>query len=163
MATNNSPLPLAPRRARLLLALTAALFFAWLGWLAYLALTTTRPIVLSRPQFLAAHVDVIATVSDKDGRPDSHAKVEKVPWSRDDRLRLETGQALEVVNLPQVTRQDGWDGPGEYILPLVKERGGYAIAAIGASPGLSPGSAAPRIYRLTPETLAQLKLIRVPN
>ncbi len=163
MATNNTVPPSPSRgalRARLLLGLTAFLFSAWIGWLAYLAFTTTRPITLSRPQFLTAHVDVIATVAAKDDRPDPQVKVATVLWSRDPQVRPQAGQPLVVGNLSQVTQNDGWDGPGDYILALSMDGAGYTLAPIGVSPGFSSGSAPPRIYRVTRDTRAQHKLIR---
>jgi hypothetical protein len=53
------------RRTRL--AVAAGLFAAWIGWLAFLAATTTHPVVLSRPQFLVSNLYVIA---DLKGGPD---------------------------------------------------------------------------------------------
>src|SRR5262245_56647666 len=47
-----------PSRVRL--AVCALLFLGWIGWLVYLSATTTRPVVLSRPQFLAADLYVVA-------------------------------------------------------------------------------------------------------
>src|SRR5262245_50028002 len=47
-----------PSRVRL--AVCALLFLGWIGWLVYLSATTTRPVVLSRPQLLAADLYVIA-------------------------------------------------------------------------------------------------------
>jgi hypothetical protein len=44
------------------LALTAVLFLGWIGFLAYLAATTTNPVVLERPQFLTADLVVLADV-----------------------------------------------------------------------------------------------------
>jgi len=43
------------------------LFLAWISWLAYLAATTTHPLVLSRPQFLVTDLDVIAEVGGDEG------------------------------------------------------------------------------------------------
>lgn len=160
MATNNltpgRPLP----RSRLFLTVSAVLFAAWIGWLAYLASTTTRPTILSRPQFLSAQLDVIAQLGEKDDHPDPSVAVAKIAWSRDPALNPPENQSITVANLPRVTAKEGWSGPGTYILPLVKDNGGYALAPLGASPGFSASSAPPRIYTATPETLAQLRQIR---
>ena len=163
MATNNPPPPARPlRRSRPLLVGTALLFAAWIGWLAYLAVTTTRPIVLSRPQFLSSQVDVIGEIGELGGRPDPAVVVERVRWMREPGLAPQEQQQITVSNLVQVGTKEGWSGPGTYILPLVKENGTYALAPLGASPG-SPGRAAPHIYRVTPDTLAQLDQIRGPR
>jgi hypothetical protein len=68
------------KRARVRLAITAALFFAWIGYLVYLAATTTRPIVLSRPQFLAANLYVIADLRDRADGPDPTLLTEISGW-----------------------------------------------------------------------------------
>ena len=47
--------------AALRLAVTAVLFVGWVGYLAYLVVKTSNPVVLSRPQFLVSEMDVIAT------------------------------------------------------------------------------------------------------
>lgn len=147
-------------RARLRLILSAALFLSWIGWLAYLALTTTRPIVLSRPQFLASQFDVVAAVSDVGGRPAAGVSVERVAWPADGAAQKLAGQSITVANLAAVAKEDGWDGPGSYILPLVKEGNEYQLAPVALSPGLSERKARPRIYRATPQTLGQLTQIR---
>ena len=98
--------------ARLRLAAAAALFLGWIGYLAYLALTTTRPVVLSRPQFLAAQLDVIATVAENDGRPDPVVRVQRVQWAANGIEANLSGQTTKVANLPSATKEDGWAGPG---------------------------------------------------
>src|SRR5262245_40293137 len=57
------------RRRKTLLGVAAALFLLWIGWLVYLAATTTHPIVLSRPQLLVAELVVIADVREGSSGP----------------------------------------------------------------------------------------------
>jgi hypothetical protein len=67
------------------LVLSAVLFAAWIGYLAYLALTTTDPIVLSRPQFLDADLYVVADVPADPAASDYPAgivSVKEVIWAR---------------------------------------------------------------------------------
>ncbi len=66
------------KRARVRLAVTASLFLAWIGYLVYLAATATRPVVLSRPQFLAADLYVIAELRDGAAVPDPTVVAERV-------------------------------------------------------------------------------------
>ncbi|HYV38204.1 MAG TPA: hypothetical protein VE988_21140 [Gemmataceae bacterium] len=69
------------------LALSAILFAAWIGYLAYLAATTTDPIVLSRPQFLDADLYVVADVNADATAPDQPVNVvsiKKVIWARNE-------------------------------------------------------------------------------
>src|SRR5207244_858734 len=83
------------RRSRLLLALAAGLFAAWIAYLAFLALTTSHPTVLSRPQFLVADLWVIADVDDLD-KP---VKVVEVPFVQKGEAP-EKGTKIELGNLP---------------------------------------------------------------
>src|SRR5262245_23972414 len=102
--------------ARLRLGVAAAVFAAWVGFLGYLALTTTRPVVLSRPQFLAAEAYVLAELQATDkGEPSVHVRVKEVFWSKDG---AGPKGELTVSNLPGSPTIQGWNGPGEYVLAL---------------------------------------------
>jgi len=65
------------------LAVTAVLFLAWIGYLVYLAAMTTRPVVLSRPQFLVAELYVIAELRTglTEAVPAEEATIREVVWS----------------------------------------------------------------------------------
>jgi hypothetical protein len=154
--------------ARIRLYLTAGLFLGWLGWLAYLAITAGTlpvsrkpPVILSRPQLLVSKLDVIADVKAADGRPDRTVTIVAVQWPLDERDKRQ-GEQITVTNLDRCT---GWDGPGEYILPLEPSGKEYEVAPVPPSPGY-PGARSPgplRIYRRTPETLRQLETIPKPE
>jgi hypothetical protein len=147
------------KSAMVRLALAAAAFVAWLGYLAFLALTTSRPIVLSRPQFLVSSLDVIAEVEEADGRPGPVVIVREVHFPAD---RTEfVDQPLTVRNLPGLTSAQGWTGPGLYILPLVAVGKDYEVAPLPPSPGFNAGQ--PRIYPLTPHTRGQLAQVPKPQ
>jgi hypothetical protein len=149
---------------RFFLLYTSALFVIWIGCLGYLAVThghwkedlTER--VLSRPQFLISQLDIIAKL---DSPNDSEITVGKVVHNRTGK-DIDPGQQLNIKNLGEC---EGWKGPGEYILPLVKadaEGKTYRVAEVPRSPGsktLPPGIYELRIYKLTPETSAQLNQI----
>src|SRR5262245_41493868 len=129
------------RSATKRLVLTATLFAAWIGWLAYLAATTTRPIILSRPQFLVSGLDLIAELSEKDDRPAPEVTVAEVVWPREDPDGLR-GKQIAVTNLPQLSAAQGWQGPGRYILALVPEgkdgaHATYQVVPTPPSPGFS--------------------------
>jgi hypothetical protein len=96
------------------LALAAALFAAWMGYLGYLVYTlpgpTNNPVVdalrpvpndlpavLSRPQFLVSALDVVGTVEDKDGQ----VKVREVLYSKG-KSPPEPDASIRVVNLDKV-------------------------------------------------------------
>jgi hypothetical protein len=147
--------------ARMRLVIAAALFAAWLGWLAYLAATTTRPVVLSRPQFLVSTLDVVADVRAADAEPAADVIVRKVHWPLQDRQGL-VDKEIHVVNLADCI---GWAGPGSYILPLVRDGDAYRVAAIPPSPGYNAlnDQAAVRVYPATEEALHQLDEIRKPD
>jgi hypothetical protein len=148
------------KRARLYVS--AALFLAWLSWLCYLVLATTRPIVLSRPQFLVSTLDVIAHVDAVNGKPDPRVQIEEVHWPAGRRI----GPAITVANLEQcnVRTRDGAWHTGNYILPLIGDHGKYRVAEIPASPGYHPDFAdsRPRAYEANAQTRRQLDEIRKP-
>jgi hypothetical protein len=152
-----------PSRVRL--AVCALLFLGWLGWLAYLAATTTRPVVLSRPQFLAADLYVIAELhaDAADGKlPAKEVTVRQVVWSSARAADYE-GKSLIVDNLPLVKGPaQGWVGPEEYILALThrKTDGHYVITSVPRSPGYDPElqrSVPVRIYAATPTARRELQ------
>jgi hypothetical protein len=152
------------------LILAASLFLAWMGWLAYLARTTTNPIVLSRPQFQVSNLDVIAEVGQKDDGPDSEVKVLEVAWASDNQDDALKSQTIHVSNLSEMGKDQGWQGPGRYILPLQKMGFGkpaqYKVAPIPGSPGFPRPKKegqnrqdSPRIYPATPDAEDQLRVI----
>src|SRR5437763_542291 len=117
--------------ARWRLILAAGLFVAWLGYLTFLAIQTTHPIVqfspfevkktgpvvLSRPQLLVATLVVIADVqADASGEPLKEVEVIEVLWPAP--APVQPDQRLRLSNL---VGAEGWRGPGRYLLPLVKD------------------------------------------
>jgi hypothetical protein len=172
------------RRSGWRLALAAALFAVWIGYLAYLAATTTRPVVLRRPQFLVADAYVIAEIrghrywldfpelavapagiaaaavlpDDTDGEgPGDIALVQKVVWAAKpgDWTRVK----LFVRNLRHSGAKFGWQGPGQYVLALSKSandgRGACFLTAIPRTPGF-PGSATELPARESPSFIYPL-------
>jgi hypothetical protein len=140
------------------LALTAVVFLAWLGWLTFLAATATRPVVLSRPQFLVSTLDVIADVAAQpDGRPADRATIRQIHWPRQGRDSL-VGTTIRISNLPDCSN---WIGQGAYILPLVTDGDSYQVAGLPPSPGFSPTfpPVPPRIYPLNRQTERQLDMM----
>jgi hypothetical protein len=162
--------------ARLRLLIAAGLFMAWIGWLIYLATTTTNPVVLSRPQFLLSELDVVAQVdagdvSDGERIPTPQVTVVAVLWSQDESDRRLQDQTITVENLPDIDRKHGWRGPTRYLLPLRKLPGTdrhFVIPPLGRSPGFPPAQESgyrpkegdPRIYPDDPEVRKQLEQIR---
>jgi hypothetical protein len=155
------------KAARWRLGLAAAGFLAWIGWLAYLAATTTHPVVLSRPQFLQADYYVIAEVGEASGHPDPRVAVLQLYSAP--KKPGKTLKHILVQNLSQMAKENGWDGPGRYILPLEVKSSGpgpdtFVVARIPRSPGYPSRStdspARERIYPDNPETRGQLDKIR---
>jgi hypothetical protein len=151
------------RRRPLLLAVSALLFAGWVGWLGYLAFTTSRPEVLSRPQFLASQLDIIAEVNGDAEHPEAKVVVREVLWKAGEVPNPpEVGATADVVNLPHVYPSDGWTGPGRYLLALTVDPfgKGYRIAPVLHSPGLSRSHDRPRVYHATPPVLEQYHKMR---
>jgi len=141
------------------LLVTAALFLAWIGWLGYLAATTTKPEVISRSQFLVCDLFVIADLTGTAERPDAMITVQETGGRQSTVLR--SGSSPTIANLPDVDR--GWSGPGRYIVPLTHKRDGtWELTAVPITPGYPPKSSDEpaerlRIYRAEARTLAQLR------
>ena len=152
-------------RSRLRLAIAAALFVGWLGWLVYLAATGTDDVVLSRPQFLVANVHVRATLRGDAKAPNAEATVQEVFWATGGKEKLLTaGTKITVANLPECGPDQGWAGPGDYILALMTGTTGtkvttYQVAPTPRTPGYPGAKMLPRIYPDTPSRRRQLKQI----
>jgi hypothetical protein len=136
------------------LVVFAGLFAAWIGWLAYLVVTTRHPDVLRRPQFLASTLDLVADVQA------APAAVVKQVYFGGGQGVVE-GQTLTVGNL---TACEGWNGPGEYVLALENDGANYKVAAVPRSPGYPSERDADQVgpavvYPVTAETLRQLEEI----
>ena len=152
------------KAARLRLLLAAALFAGWIGLLAYLVVSmksslppgTSRPVVLSRPQFLVSSLDVIAQVNEIDADP-AEVTIREVSWPKGKEADDMIGKKIQVSRLPEC--RDHWIGSGEYILALAPfGEKGYQVMPLPRSPGFPSGR--PRIYPSTPQTRRQLPEIR---
>src|SRR5689334_19686383 len=97
------------------LTLAAALFAAWVGWLGYLVYErnasvpsgATRPVVLSRPQFLVASLVVIGYVPAIENDP-IEVTVREVFWPQTKEAQELAGKMISVSHLPEC-RED-WLG-----------------------------------------------------
>jgi hypothetical protein len=137
-----------------LLALAAGLFAVWIVYLAYLAVTASHPVVLSRPQFAVAPLWVVVHVDGPNGPVTVREVVYAAPPIR--AKAPKAGKTIEVKNLAEC--KEGWKGPGEYILPLSGDEAGYRVVAIPEGPGYR--AAELRIYPATPATREQLGEMR---
>jgi hypothetical protein len=141
-------------RARLVVS--ACLFLAWLVFLLYLVIQNEHMIVLSRPQFLAAPLCVIAEVGDREGHPEDQVIVVSVVWSHDKEDEKLDGKRILVRNLPNLGTAEHYLGAGKYILPLTPlgKNGSYEVVP---SPRLVASKLL--IYPLMAQTEAQLEVI----
>jgi hypothetical protein len=151
---------------RVRLAVAAALFVGWLGWLGYLAATGTDTVVLSRPQFLVSNLYVVADLEGGPDHPGDVVTVREASGPAAGEKGVARHAKLTVKNLPLVGRDQGWDGPGEYILALTRNRDGTClVTATPPSPGYPPAGEGRvpggrlRIYPATDRTLRQLRAI----
>ncbi len=124
------------------LVVSGILFLSWIGFLLYLVLRTHDPVILSRPQFLVAPLQVIAQVDEKDGKPAATVTVEKVGYAADSADEKLAGKQLIVEGLPDCGPKQGWAGPGPYLLPLKRNAGGALIFQVTPLP-ISPGYSSP--------------------
>lgn len=129
---------------KLRLAVAAALFGGWLGWLGYTALSKNRGPVVSRSQAAAATLAVVAVVPAGDG-PHTVEVKQVLTGAKPD-------GPLVVTNLGDAA---GFDGPGEYLLLLGKGRGdSFAVVGPLRTPGYD-AAGAPTVYPWTPAVRAQ--------
>jgi len=157
------------------LVVTAVLFLAWVGYLAYLALVARNPVVLSRPQFLVSELHVLAT---RDGG-DAFV-VNDVLWPSDKKEEWQ-GKKIVVENLKDCqtwSAADRWHKapPPEgqkVLMPLspagpAKDGADFDVSPIPASPGYPPpgargaGAGPARIYPADSEVLSQYNSIPKP-
>lgn len=103
------------------LVVSAALFLAWIAFLAYLVAVTRHPIILSRPQILVSDLCVLADVDEQDSQQTSEVHVVEVLWASDNDKSLE-GQLLVLSDLADLGQAQGWAGKGRYLLPLTKRK-----------------------------------------
>jgi hypothetical protein len=153
------------------LIVTAVLFAAWIGWLAFLSVQRHSTVVLPHAPFLVSDLNVVATVP----KPDDRVTVEEVPWARDEKdAKGLVGQEVRVTNLKEC---GGWAGPGRYLLPLLKtgpdtyevsdatgisaaqRRQAIEEGRLPASRSPGSGEVPPLMYPANPGTLAQLRQI----
>jgi len=127
--------------AKVRLAVAACLFLGWIGWLAYLVFKTHNPVILARPQFLVADLWVRGHLDGDGDRPETKLVIREVFWSRDMKDQELVNKPITVPDLALVGKDLGWSGPGDYWLPLQKNKGknpGYRLTPLPPSPGFAP-------------------------
>ncbi len=172
---NVSPVP-GPERhtvpGKIFLAVTAALFFGWLSWLSYTALTKSHGPIVSRAQAAAARVAVRAKLDPAE--PDRESMLVRPAVIGGQQVIVLKGEAekpafvVTVVEKLHATGPEagtkigvsnlyacsGFSGPGEYLLLLNKEDGVtldghpvYTVVGQQSSPGADlERSGPPMIY-----------------
>jgi hypothetical protein len=129
------------RKLRLMLA--GVLFVGWIGWLAYLAANSRNQQVISRPQFLAADLWIVAELRG-DIRPVADVTVVRVPWSGQSTGAPQPGDTVRIQGLRAIGKSQGWAGPGPYLLPLTRKGKGkdesFALTLIPLTPGFVPAT-----------------------
>jgi hypothetical protein len=141
------------------LAVAAVLFLGWLGWLAYLVVNCHDPVILSRPQFLVADLWVVADLEQQDGWPAPEVMIRTVTWSKDKDSPAGAGLKIVVENLPEAGAQQGWAGPGEYILALSVVKTGKTTAYQVTRLPPAPYVPAFQILKQGPEKEQMVKLL----
>jgi hypothetical protein len=134
---------------KLRLVAAALLFFGWLGYLGYAALSKSRGPVVSRAQAAGAQVAVVATLAGDDA-PKTAAVTEPLSANAPP-----VGTVLDIVNLDNVA---GWEGTTEYLLLLEKQGDRFRVVGQQRSPGYEIGGVGKsHIYRWSDDVKAQAK------
>lgn len=123
------------QKARIRFIIALGLFAAWIGWLGYLAMGTHDQIVLSRPQFLVSNLHVIAKLTGDADYADGAAVVQEVRSATDPAIKIAKGDRLQVENLDLCRHENGWAGPGDYILALTWKEKQVSLTLVPSSPG----------------------------
>ena len=118
----------------------AFLFVAWLGFLGFLVWQTRDPVLLSRPQILAADLIVVAELVEEEHRPANRIQIKEVLYASDDAGRKLAGQPLEVDDLFFCSAKQGWQGPGTYIVPISRDAKKSWTTMLPISPGYYPAA-----------------------
>jgi hypothetical protein len=160
-------------KARLVIA--ASLFVAWIGCLVYVVVQSRNPVILSRPQFLAADVYVTARIDANDGKPAATITIEEALWTDPkkvdkapapgERITIhvtiqpdDSSTARETKQLHDIDPPLGWSGAGVYVLPLTKAGSDYFLTGVAPSPGYVPTERDRlRIYLATDDALRQAR------
>jgi len=149
------------------LAVSAGLFLAWIGFLAYLVAHTRDPVILSRPQVVVSSVIVVAEVKEEASRPTPTVTVKKVVRQLPGQDANWVGAPLLVEGLAHIGSRQGWRGPGAYIIPLTKRGAAYEVTPLPLSPGYFPEFVTVELARIGPDKdkVAELasKLIGPPD
>jgi len=137
------------------LVVSAFLFLAWIGFLAYLVAKTRDPVILSRPQLSVSSLVVLADVQEKEGRPSPTITVKKVLRALDSADDQWAGKQITVPGLPDCGPRQGWKGPEAYIIPLTKHQtesgSAYEVTPIPLSPGYYPEYVSVEILHVGPQ------------
>jgi hypothetical protein len=112
------------------LAVSAFLFVSWLLFLFVVWLRSSATI-LSKPQFVVAQLYIVADVRDERGKANPDVTVDEVLWAFDPADQDLVTKSLHIAELSTCPKQDGYQGAGKYLVPLVKATdGAYRIAPI---------------------------------
>ena len=143
---------------RIRLIVAAVAFGGWMVWLMLAVLDKGTADPISRAQLTEANVLVAAeVVAGPDGKPSGKVKIAQ----RIGDAGPPVGTEIEVANLSQaVVPDNGFPGPGTYLLPLVtRDNLIYSIAGLPRSPGYEAVANPPHpsIYPWSDATRAQLR------
>jgi hypothetical protein len=161
--------------ARLRLILASVLFALWMGYLGWLVWANARPHVrlepdfeiaksryevMSRSQLLAADLDVSVMVDDQG----NVTEIRDLLWARDGKESVD----LSKLNIKRELETCELTGRGPFLVPLVQQGDGFAVARVPDMPGLrrDPTEFVPqertdkRVYHDTSQTRDQEREIR---
>ena len=154
------------------LVVSAMLFLAWIGFLAYLVAHTRDPVILSRPQLAVSSVVIVATVvririiTRRATRRESIENSPNRRWTSSAshgamRTACCPAPKLKIDGLSQIGRAQGWRGTGDYILALTKRTGteAYEVTPVPLSPGYIPMYVTVELEKIGPENMKVMELL----
>jgi hypothetical protein len=138
--------------------LAVAAFVLWLGWLGYLVLTASQPVVLSRSQFLVTECTIVAELHQPFDAPTTVTVKEVHGPCAPPRATSELPAVNSTIQITNLHQCGGWTESGDYILALVRNADGftYRVTPLPSTPGY-PGTNPPLIYPANAQTRSQMK------
>lgn len=127
-------------KSRVRFYIPLAIFVAWMGWLAFLAVTQTNKEIVSRSQVIKARAAVVVELTPEQIKENTPVSIQQIVWG--DLSGIEVEKSIRIENLKKAKLPNGKDltKPTKVLLLLTTtgEAGKYELAVAPRSPNLGP-------------------------
>jgi hypothetical protein len=146
--------------AKIRLVVTGILFLSWLGWLAYLAINYSQPIVVSRSQIMLVTHPAEAKIFIENGQPKEAQILRILGKTPDQDQILHQEKPIDIKNLvlARLATEKPLVNEQVYLLPLIKHTdGSYELVSAPGSPGMQSSPHRPLVYPFVPKVEKQVR------